>query len=106
MADASAAATVLTSKGQAALNTAERYAGKAHTYATKRAYRSDWAHFDDWCQVHGFIAMPAEPRAVGAHLASLGETHALNNIRPRLSAIGKAHQVNDLAWNPGHRDIR
>ncbi len=99
-------AAVPTSKGQAALDTAERYAGKAHAHATKRAYRSDWAHFGDWCQVHDFIAMPAEPRTVGAYLASLGETHAPNTIRRRLSAIGKAHQYNSLDWNAGHRDIQ
>lgn len=39
---------VLTSKGQAALNTADRYGGNAHAHATKRAYRSDWTHSCDW----------------------------------------------------------
>ena len=106
MSAGAAVATALTSKGQAALETAERYAGRAHAHATRRAYRSDWTHFGAWCQAHGFLAMPAEPRTVGAYLASLGETHAPNTIRRRLSAIGKAHQFNDLPWNPGHRDIQ
>ncbi|MGI4803113.1 MAG: hypothetical protein ACRYG8_55570 [Janthinobacterium lividum] len=30
-----------TSRGQAALDTADCYAGNAHAHATKRAYRSD-----------------------------------------------------------------
>src|ERR1700710_162066 len=81
-----AAAAALTSRRQAALDAADHYAGKAHAHATKRAYRSDWVHFGAWCQAHGFIAMPAEPRTVGAYLASLGETHAPNTIRRRLSA--------------------
>ena len=93
------------SGGQAALDVADRYAGHAHADATRRAYRSDWVHFGDWCQAHGFLAMPAEPRTVGAYLASLGETHAPTTIRRRLSAIGKAHRYNNLPWNPGHRDI-
>ncbi|MGI4801640.1 MAG: hypothetical protein ACRYG8_47945 [Janthinobacterium lividum] len=38
-----------TSKRQAALDTADRYAGNTHAHATKRAYRSDWAYFGDWC---------------------------------------------------------
>lgn len=101
-----AAADLPTTRGQAALDTADRYAGKAHAHATRRAYRSDWMHFGDWCQAHGFIAMPAEPRTVGAYLASLGETFAPNTIRRRLSAIGKAHRYNNLDWNPGHRDIQ
>ncbi|MGI4795161.1 MAG: hypothetical protein ACRYG8_14040 [Janthinobacterium lividum] len=36
-----------TSKGQAAHDTADRYAGNAHACATKRAYRSDRAHVGD-----------------------------------------------------------
>ena len=95
-----------TSKRQAALDTADRYAGTAHAHATKRAYRSDWTHFGNWCQAHDFVAMPAEPRTVGAYLASLAETHAPNTIRRRLSAIGRAHRFNNLAWNAGHRDIQ
>jgi hypothetical protein len=96
-----ASTDVPTSKGQAALDTADRYAGNAHTHATKRAYRSDWAHFADWCQAHAFIAMPAEPRTVGAYLASLGDTHAPNTIRRRLSPIGKAHPHNSLGCTAG-----
>ncbi|MGI4793691.1 MAG: hypothetical protein ACRYG8_06310 [Janthinobacterium lividum] len=58
-----------TSKGQAALDTADRYAANAHAHATKCAYRSDWAHFGDWCQAPSFIAMPAEPRTIGTERA-------------------------------------
>jgi len=96
----------LTSKRQAALDTAERYAGSANAHATKRAYRSDWVHFGDWCKAHDFVAMPAAPRTIGAYLASMAKSHAPNTIRRRLSAIGKAHQSNGLEWNIGHRDIQ
>lgn len=97
---------VITRKGQAAIETAERYAGNANAEATKRAYRSDWAHFGGWCAEHGFVAMPADPRTVGAYLASLAETHAPNTVRRRLSAIGKAHRFNSLPWNAGDRAIQ
>ncbi|MGI4798912.1 MAG: tyrosine-type recombinase/integrase [Janthinobacterium lividum] len=50
--------------------------------------------------------MPAEPRTIDAYLASLGDIHAPNTIRRRLSAIGKAHQYNSLDWNTCHRDIQ
>ncbi len=36
---------VPTTRGQAALATADRYAGHSHADATRRAYRSDWR----WC---------------------------------------------------------
>ncbi|MGI4793367.1 MAG: ISL3 family transposase, partial [Janthinobacterium lividum] len=49
---------VPTSKGQAALDTADRYAGNGHAHAPKRSYRPDWAHFGNWCQAHGFVELP------------------------------------------------
>ena len=41
-----------------------------------------------------------------AYLASLADSHAPSTIRRRLSALGKLHRFNDLAWNPAHRDIQ
>jgi hypothetical protein len=57
-------------------------------------------------RAHGFVAVPAAPATVGAYLASLAGSHAPTTIRRRLSALGKMHRFNDLAWNPAHRDIR
>jgi integrase len=48
----------------------------------------------------------AAPATVGAYLASLADSHAPTTIRRRLSALGKMHRFNDLAWNPAHRDIQ
>jgi integrase len=50
--------------------------------------------------------VPAAPATVGAYLASLADSHAPTTIRRRLSALGKMHRFNDLAWNPAHRDIQ
>ena len=50
--------------------------------------------------------MPAAPATIGVYLASLAESHAPTTIRRRLSALGKMHRFNDLAWNPAHRDIQ
>jgi hypothetical protein len=50
--------------------------------------------------------VPAAPATVGAYLASLANSHAPTTIRKRLSALGKMHRFNDLAWNPAHRDIQ
>ena len=68
-----------------------------------RAYKADWTHFSARCAAHGFTPVPATSDTVGAYLASLAETHAPTTIRRRLSAIGKMHRFNDLAWNPAHR---
>ena len=92
--------------GQAALETAQALARKAAAPATLRAYKADWTHFAQWCAEAGFIPVPAEPRTVGAYLASLAGTHAPTTIRRRLAALGKMHRFNDLPWNPAHRDIQ
>ena len=101
-----AAVLAPTPAGEAALAAAQALAKKAAAPATLRAYRADWTHFANWCAVHGFIPVPAAPAIVGAYLASLAETHAPTTIRRRLSALGKMHRFNDLAWNPAHRDIQ
>ena len=95
-----------TAAGQAALAAAQALAKQAAAPATLRAYKADWTHFAQWCAAHGFVAVPAAPATVGAYLASLAGTHAPTTIRRRLSALGKMHRFNDLAWNTAHRDIQ
>ena len=103
---ATAVVLMPTPAGQAALATAQALAKQAAAPATLRAYKADWTHFADWCTAHGFVPVPAAPTTVGAYLASLAGSHAPTTIRRRLSALGKMHRFNDLAWNPAHRDIQ
>jgi integrase len=100
------AAAVLTVAGQAVLAEAQALAKQAAAPATLRAYKADWAHFAAWCDAHGFVPVPADPKTVGAYLGSLKDSHAPSTIRRRLAALGKMHRFNDLAWNPAHRDIQ
>jgi site-specific recombinase XerD len=95
-----------TPAGQAALAAAQMLAKQATAPATLRAYKADGTNFSRWCATHGFIPVPAAPATVGAYLASLSESHAPTKIRRRLSALGKMHRFNDLAWNPAHRAIQ
>jgi integrase len=103
---AAAVPAALTPAGEAALAAAQALAKKATAPATLRAYRADWAHFAAWCEIHGFVPVPAAPATVGAYLASLAVSHAPTTIRRRLSALGKMHRFNDLPWNPAHRAIQ
>jgi integrase len=100
------AATVLTAAGQAVLAEAQALAKQAAAPATLRAYKADWAHFAAWCDAHGFVPVPADPKTVGAYLGSLKDSHAPSTIRRRLAALGKMHRFNGLAWNPAHREIQ
>jgi len=95
-----------TAAGSVALAAAQALARQAAAPATLRAYKADWTHYAAWCGTHGFAPVPAAPATVGAYLASLATSHAPATIRRRLSAIGKMHRFNDLAWNAAHRDIQ
>jgi len=67
--------------------------------ATIAAYRSDWAHFSDWCLGLGLAPLPAEPTTVAAYLADLanpsGESpgYAASTLARRKTAIGEAHKI-------------
>jgi site-specific recombinase XerD len=60
---------------------------------TKRAYRSDWAHFAGWCAAHGLPALPASPETVALYLSDLAATHKPSTLTRRLAAISVAHQA-------------
>ena len=60
---------------------------------TRRAYRSDWQHFDAWCEGRGFLSMPAEPATVVLYVSALAEDHKVATIGRRLAAVSQAHQA-------------
>jgi site-specific recombinase XerC len=71
---------------------AEDFVRAAKAPATLRAYRSDWAHFEVWCQTHHLSALPAEPATVALYIADLAACRAAGTITRRLTSITKAHQ--------------
>jgi site-specific recombinase XerD len=75
---------------------AEAFVRAAKSPATLRAYRSDWAHFEAWCQCHQLSALPAEPATVALYLTDLASCRAAGTITRRLTSISKAHQATGL----------
>jgi integrase len=75
---------------------AEEFVRAAKAPATLRAYRSDWAHFEAWCQRHQLSALPAEPATVALYIADLASCRAAGTITRRLTSITKAHQAAGL----------
>ena len=55
--------------------------------ATKRAYRSDMAHYEAWGGV-----IPSNPEVIAEYLAGLAETHTVATITRRLASLAKAHR--------------
>ena len=72
---------------------AREYIHAAKAPATIRAYRSDFRHFETWCQVLGLCALPAAPQTVALYLAEYGGLLKAATLQRRLAAIAKAHQA-------------
>ena len=80
---------------------ARAYARASRAAATLRAYRSDWADFEDWCAEHGVTALPAAPATVCLYLAALAEAGArASTIRRRLAALAPAHRLIGVTTPP------
>ena len=75
---------------------AKAYASEQHSSATRRAYRSDFAIFHDWCTARGLASMPAKAATVATFLGSRGfrpETVASLVVKKagRVSRTGITH---------------
>lgn len=62
------------------------YIASVVTDATRRAYRSDLAHFLKWGG-----SIPASKEKIAAYLASQASTHRVATLRRRVVALGLAH---------------
>jgi site-specific recombinase XerD len=65
--------------------------------STLKAYRSDFAHFHEWCRAKRLPSLPAKPATVGAYCAAMAESgHKISTIVRRLAAIAMLHRDRDL----------
>jgi site-specific recombinase XerD len=82
-------------------STPARYKSKATKYIessksanTKKAYRTDWQHFLDWCNQQNVISMPADPQTVSDYIADLADQgFKPSTIQRRIASISQAHQM-------------
>ena len=59
---------------------------------TRRLYAADWKAFVLWCLQHRYEALPAEPTAIAAYLASLSPTLGPGALGRRAAAIADRHR--------------
>ena len=79
---------------QEVVERAREYARQAKAENTLRAYRSDWAQFEEWCSRQGLAPLPAAPATVALYITALAEAgRAVSTIRRRLASISAAHQA-------------
>lgn len=60
---------------------------------TKRAYRSDWTQFTDWCETNGFHFLPAEPETLVYYITFLGKSLKTSSIKRKMTAISQKHET-------------
>ena len=73
------------------------YRAQAKAANTIRAYSSDWAQFEGWCDERGLDPLPARSEAVATYLASLAMAgKADSTIGRHLAAIGWKHRQDGL----------
>jgi site-specific recombinase XerD len=60
---------------------------------SRRAYRSDWHHFESWCRNHGLVCLPASPETTALYLTALAADHKPASLQRKLTSIPKAHQA-------------
>jgi site-specific recombinase XerD len=79
------------------LETAKTFAAAEKSEATRKAYRSDFKLFVDWCDVRGLQAIPASVETVGAFLAGEATRGTkASTISRRAAAIRYAHAAAGL----------
>ena len=86
--------TVVSSELRSIADRAALFAKSGKSAATKRAYRSDFEHFSDWCVGHDLSPLPAAPEAVAFYITFMADADfACSTISRRLVAISQAHQL-------------
>ena len=76
----------------ASLARLEAYVHKSRTAATRRAYQSDWRHFEAWCARYGLAPLPATPETVGLYLGGVAPRYKLATVERRLACISTVHK--------------
>jgi site-specific recombinase XerD len=63
----------------------------AQSKNTKRAYKSDWSHFQQWCEKFSFDSLPALEQIVAMYITAMSDTHKTSTISRRLVVIRQKH---------------
>ena len=88
---------------RSATESARSFAAESKADATRRAYRSDWRCFKDWCRARGLAALPATGETVTLYIADraappdASKPLAVATLERRLAAISQAHRLAGLA---------
>lgn len=81
---------------------ARGYAEAASSANTRRAYASDWAHFDGWCRRQALATIPPNPQTVGLYITACASGAATANRKPN-TVTTIERRLSALTWNYAQR---
>ena len=89
-------------------DSARRYAARARSPATLKAYASDWGHFAAWSGARGVDALPADPAVVAMYVSELADAGRLRaaTISRKLAAIAYKHAEKALPNPCSHPKVQ
>jgi hypothetical protein len=64
--------------------------------STRKAYKTDFRMFREWCDARGVSALPAVPETAAAYLAAHAATSKPSTLGRRVAAIRYAHKLAHL----------
>lgn len=73
------------------------YITRSKSANTRKAYRSDWKDFEQWCRIKGLTSLPASPATIAGYLVDLSKTHKAATLERRLVSIRQAHSMSGKA---------
>jgi len=85
---------------------AREYINDAKSDNTKRAYRSDWQDFKQWCDSNGSLPLPADPATICLYLTQLVASRKVSTLQRRIAAIGQAHLAAGYSSPTTHISVR
>jgi len=84
----------------------KNYIDQSLSFATRKAYASDFKIFTAWCAAHALTSLPAAPETVALFLASQAATGvAASTLNRRLAAIKCAHEAKGHATPTAHKGV-
>src|SRR3954463_6806401 len=72
---------------------ARDYARQSKAANTRRAYRSDWQAFSEWCDRRGRESLPAAPETLCLYLTDQAGALKTSTLQRRITSISVAHQA-------------
>jgi site-specific recombinase XerD len=85
---------------------AQHYIDQSLSFATRKAYASDFKIFSAWCAARALAALPASPETVALFLADQAQAGvAASTLTRRLAAIKCAHEAKVLDTPTAHKGV-